>query len=418
MESAHQQIPSLRRGRGYARQRADWATRMPAITTAPPTSCVGPNVSPNQAHATTVATTGSSVRHDRGARRADVPERSREQREGDHRPDDDDERHEQPDRRRVFREVPLQRDALAERAPGKVPEWLDHGPEQRGKEEAVERERGGVAVLALALRHEQVGRQRQRAAERRRDADGAERDAGPELNDEREARQAQRDGDPDASPNVLSVDEAREERDEERRGELDEQRDADREVLDRHEVEPLHERDADEAERDEEEQLAPADPQTRRRHDEEKRQEQDRRARVPDLCQLERREAGTKDDLRHAAVDCEERRGGRDHDVAAPRLVVGRALDLPQAAIRSGGALAPRSARIPKQRYPPHTLSLRGVAQPGRALALGARGRQFKSARPDFVVPCSVRKSSAPPAGNGSGRRRARSCVRPNRVGR
>ena len=34
---------------------------MPAITTAPPTSCVGPNVSPNQAHATTVATTGSSV---------------------------------------------------------------------------------------------------------------------------------------------------------------------------------------------------------------------------------------------------------------------------------------------------------------------------------------------------------------------
>ena len=34
---------------------------MPAITTAPPMSCVGPNVSPSQAHATTVATTGSSV---------------------------------------------------------------------------------------------------------------------------------------------------------------------------------------------------------------------------------------------------------------------------------------------------------------------------------------------------------------------
>ena len=105
-----------------------------------------------------------------------------------------------------------------------------------------------------------------------------------------------------------------------------EQRDADRQVLDRHEVEPLHERDADEAERDEEEQLAPADPQTRRRDDEEEREEQDRRARVPDLCQLERREAGAEDDLRHAAVDGEERRGGRDHDVAAPRLVVRRAL--------------------------------------------------------------------------------------------
>ena len=36
-------------------------TRIPAITTAPPMSWVGPNVSPSHAHATTVATTGSSV---------------------------------------------------------------------------------------------------------------------------------------------------------------------------------------------------------------------------------------------------------------------------------------------------------------------------------------------------------------------
>ena len=63
---------------------------------------------------------------------------------------------------------------------------------------------------------------------------------------------------------VLLVDEAREERDEERRGELDEQRDADRQVLDRDEVEPLDERDPDEPERDEEEQLAPSDAQPRR----------------------------------------------------------------------------------------------------------------------------------------------------------
>ena len=180
-------------------------------------------------------------------------------------------------------------------------------------------------MLALALCHEEIRREGQRAAERRGDADRAERDAGPELHDEREPRQAHRDGDPDAPPNVLLVDEAREERDEERRGELDEQRDADREVLDGDEVEPLHERDADEAECDEEEQLAPPDPQTRRRHSEEEREEQDRRARVPDLRQLERREAGTENDFRNAAVDCEERRGGRDHDVAEPRLVVRRA---------------------------------------------------------------------------------------------
>ena len=54
------------------------------------------------------------------------------------------------------------------------------------------------------------------------------------------------------------VDEPREERDEERRGELDQQRNSHREVLDRHEVEPLDERDPDEAERDEERELAAA----------------------------------------------------------------------------------------------------------------------------------------------------------------
>lgn len=31
----------------------------------------------------------------------------------------------------------------------------------------------------------------------------------------------------------------------------------------------------------------------------------------------------------------------------------------------------------------PHAGSVRGVAQPGSALALGARSRRFKSARPD-----------------------------------
>ena len=58
-------------------------------------------------------------------------------------------------------------------------------------------------MLPLALCHEQVGGQRQRAAERGGDADGAERDARPQLDDEREARQAQRDGEPDPSPDVL-----------------------------------------------------------------------------------------------------------------------------------------------------------------------------------------------------------------------
>ena len=145
---------------------------------------------------------------------------------------------------------------------------------------------------------------------------------GPQLDDEREPRETHGDRDPDAPPYVLLVDEPREERDEERRGELDEERDSDGEVLDRHEVQPLHERDADESEGDEEDELAATDPKPRGRDDEQEREEQDRRTRVADLRELERREAGAEDDLRHAPVDREERCRRRDHRVAEPCLVV------------------------------------------------------------------------------------------------
>ena len=185
---------------------------------------------------------------------------------------------------------------VVEDVPREVPERLDDRPEQRREQEAVERERGGVAVPALALGHEQVRRERERAAERGRDADRAERDARPQLDDERESGEAQGDRDPDAPPDVLLVDEAREERDEERRGELDEERDADREVLDRDEVEPLHERDADEAERDEEERARGDRPAAATgATTSEEGEEEDRRARVADLRELERREARSRE---------------------------------------------------------------------------------------------------------------------------
>ena len=174
----------------------------------------------------------------------------------------------------------------------------------------------------LSLRHEQVGRERERSGERGRDADRAERDARPDLDHEPETGDAERHGHPDPSANLLLVDEAREERDEERGGELDEQRDAHREVLDRDEIEPLHERDADEPERDEEEELAPTHAQPRGRDHEQEGEEEERGARVADLRQLERREPGAEHDLRHAPVDGEERRGDRDHRVAEPRPVV------------------------------------------------------------------------------------------------
>ncbi len=295
---------------------------MPAITTAPPTSCVGPNVSPSHAHATTVATTGSSV--------ATIDARVAEMCRND------------PVSSEKVTIVPMttmkvtsaqtgaeysdrfpwSETSSSSTLPRKVPQWLQDGPEQRREEEPVERERRCVTVLPLALSHEEVGSERQRATERRSDTDRAEGDSRPQLHDEREPGQAHRDRDPDPPPDVLLVDEAREERDEERRGELDEERDAHRQVLDGDEVEPLDERDPDEPESDEEEELAATDAQSRGSDDEQEREEENRRAGVADLRELERREARAEHDLRDAPVDREERRGRRDHDVPEPCLVV------------------------------------------------------------------------------------------------
>ena len=272
------------------------------MTTAPPTSCVAPNVSPSQAHATTVATTGSSVATI-DARVAlmcrSEPVRSENVTIVPMTTMNATSAHTGAEYSERF---PWSETLVVEDVPREVPERLDDRPEERGEEEAVERERGGVAVPSLALGHEEVGGERERPAERRGDADRAEGDARPQLDDEREPGEAQRDRDPDPPPDVLLVDEPGEERDEERRGELDEERDADGEVLDRDEVEPLHERDADEAEGDEEEELPPSDPQPRWRDDDQEGEEEDRRARVADLRQLERREPGAEDDLRHAPL--------------------------------------------------------------------------------------------------------------------
>ena len=234
---------------------------MPAITTAPPISCVAPNVSPSQAQATTVAKTGSRV----ATIDALVALMCRSEPARSEKvtivPIDDDERDEHPDGSRVLGEVPLERDVLAEDVPREVPERLDDRPEQRREEEPVERERGRIAVPPLPLRHQEVCSERERATEGRGDADRAERDAAqssttsarPVMHIVTATQMRRRD--------VLLVDEPCEERDEERRSELDQQCDSDREVLDRDEVEPLDESDSDEAERDQEEELPAPDSQ-------------------------------------------------------------------------------------------------------------------------------------------------------------
>ena len=77
-----------------------------------------------------------------------------------------------------------------------------------------------------------------------------------EVDDHREADERQRERDPDPAAHGLVEDVARPERDE--RGEvLDQQRDPDREPVDREEVEPLHEREPADPEHGEERQLAP-----------------------------------------------------------------------------------------------------------------------------------------------------------------
>ena len=121
---------------------------------------------------------------------------------------------------------------------------------------------------------------------------------------------------------MLLVDEACEQGDEERRRELDQQRHSDRQVVDRDEVEPLHECDADDPEGDEKQELAAADAERGSREREEEAEQSERGARRTNLRELERREAGVENDLRHAAVDREERRRGRDHRVAESRAVV------------------------------------------------------------------------------------------------
>ena len=80
--------------------------------------------------------------------------------------------------------------------------------------------------------------------------------AAEQVDDHREAGERQRKRDPDPAAHVLVEDVARPERDEQRAEVLDQQRDPDREPVDREEVEPLHEREPADPEDGEERQLA------------------------------------------------------------------------------------------------------------------------------------------------------------------
>src|SRR5919205_2846689 len=263
-------------------------------------------------------------RRDSGPRRRDVAERGDDERERDDRPEHDHPGDERPDRGVEPGQVAQERRAAGDDRAGERPPGLDGGPEERGEEEAVARERDRVAGRDGVLGDQDVEGIGQCRREAGRDAAAVEREPAPHLDDEREPGQRECERNPDPPSHVLAVHEARPERDEERREVLEEERDPDREAMDRYEVEPLDEREPEDAEEDERRQLTRTQPEPRRARQREDEGEADEGSGRPDLGEPRRRKAGVEDHLRDGAVDGEERRREQHHPVAEERASVAR----------------------------------------------------------------------------------------------
>ena len=195
----------------------------------------------------------------------------------------------------------------------------------------------------------------------------------PEVDDERQATEGERKRDPDPPAHVFFHREPREERDEQRTEVLDQKRDADLETVDRKEVEELDEGDAEDPEGGEVEELPPVRAQAPRPRCEQDQGEADQRACAAHLGQPQRGQPRLEDHLRDGPVECEQRPGSECHRIADRRPALSRhSLGGDEGDVRHGsGTLSA------------YTDGERGVAQPGRALPLGGRSRQFESARPD-----------------------------------
>jgi ribonuclease E len=203
---------------------------------------------------------------------------------------------------------------------GERPPGLDDGEEQGAEQESVGGERDGVAPRDAALGQQDVPREGERPAESRDDAEAVKPSVGaaPDLDDQRQARERQREGDPEPWPNWAVDDEPHPERDEERGQVLDQQRDPDLEPVDRQEVEPLDEREPADPEDGEEGELAAGHPQDARPREGEHRHQADRRTRNPHLGEPKGREPGGERHLGDHAVDGEQGRTREHHRVAEP----------------------------------------------------------------------------------------------------
>jgi hypothetical protein len=118
-----------------------------------------------------------------------------------------------------------------------------------------------VSRLATSLRQQQVRGVGERAEEGVENAQAVELHAVPDLDHQRQPGQRETERDPDPAANVLVQERSCVDRDEHRAEVLDQERDRDREAVDREEVRQLHARDADGAEKDEPRELATRDAQ-------------------------------------------------------------------------------------------------------------------------------------------------------------
>ena len=152
---------------------------------------------------------------------------------------------------------------------------------------------------------------------------GVECEAAPDLGDERESGERERQREPYPAAYVLVPGVPCPQGDEDRRGELEQQRDPDRQPVDGDEVEPLHEREAADAVEEKERDLPARQPQPVRVR------AARARARAPgagggaQLGETERGDARVEQHLRHGAVDREERRRDERHRVAESRTAIG-----------------------------------------------------------------------------------------------
>src|SRR5439155_6685247 len=162
------------------------------------------------------------------------------------------------------REIAEQRHGSSRYVERKAPPRLRDRPEHAREQEPVAEQGDRITPAYRALGKEQVAGERHRRAEGEEHPEPVEGHAAPQVDDEGQPAERQRERDPQPAADVLLEHEVGEERDQQWAEVLDQQRYADLQAMDGEEVEELHERDAEDAERGDEGELAPADPQALR----------------------------------------------------------------------------------------------------------------------------------------------------------